>query len=223
MSYNSERAHKLMTNLSANSKSPHAGVIMNDLLGEFHRGYPVNNLLTLLNASNDDIVEAGAWIASELGIKGKSLLSAIAPLLRHSSNSVRFSAIDCVLLWADPTHQAELASVVGLLEDPDPGVRWKAMEFLSRASREQLQSILHVFELTQRDSAYTTGLAWLLDPKNLSSEPIKSGLESENPILRKYAAVAARRSIEKQELLSYATLNSDADVKDFAETSLKLR
>ena len=45
------------------------------LLNEFYSGFAVGNLRGLLLSPNDRIAEAGAFIASELGIEAKPVLS----------------------------------------------------------------------------------------------------------------------------------------------------
>src|SRR5579884_983719 len=143
---NEERARKLTEQIMVNPNFSKAGILANDLLTEFHQGYALDNLLPLLHSQNEELVGIGIWIASELGEKGKPLLRDVFPLLRHSSKRVRFLAIDCLLVWADPSHKYELTSVVALLEDAQSVVRRKTMDFLSRASREQIQAALSYLE-----------------------------------------------------------------------------
>lgn len=80
--------------------------------------------------------------ASELGVKGKPLLDAVVPLLKHPERKVRFSVIDCVLVWAEADDESELASVLELMLDAEPSIRWKVMDFLSLAEIEQLRAAL---------------------------------------------------------------------------------
>jgi hypothetical protein len=172
---------------------------------------------------NDDpeIVKAGAWIASELGGKGKSLLDAVFPLLEHPDSRVRFSVIDCILLWADSSHGLQLASVLRLLSDSESRVRWKALEFLSRASKEQLSAALLYLEIFEPQSKNIQGLRALLR----AEKPLDAmaSLQDSDELIRKYGAVLARRlaHVSKEPLLFAASLD-DVDVKDFAKTSLSL-
>jgi len=195
---------------------------MNDLLTEFHRGYPLENLLFLLRNDNPELVKIGAWIASELGEKGKLLLDDVSPLLQHPESKVRFSAINSLLLWADPSKGAELASVVNLIEDPEPRVRWKVMDFLSRATTEQLSAALSYLEVTNPLSKNIRGLRLLLagvdNPKEATA-----ALHDQDGLMRKYGVVLARRVAEiNRDPLLYAASMDDPDVKDFADTSISL-
>src|SRR5215471_421079 len=81
VNYNKDRAEELTKRLLDNPRSQEADVLITDLLTEFHRGYPLENLRPLFFYEDEDVVVAGAWIASELGRKGKPLLSEISALL----------------------------------------------------------------------------------------------------------------------------------------------
>jgi hypothetical protein len=221
--YNKQRAEELTERLLADPRSSLAGVWMNDLLTEFHRGYPPGNLRPLLLNDDTEVAKAGAWIASELGEKGKVLLDDVSSLLQHPDSRVRFSVIDCILLWADPSKGPELTSVVNLIEDPESRVRWRVMEFLSRATREQLAASLLYLETTNPQSKNIKGLRLLLGPGAENPQEAMAALHDQDELIRKYGAVLARRvaKINKDPLL-YAASIDDADVKDFAHTSISL-
>jgi hypothetical protein len=221
--YNKQRAEELADRLVADPRSSLAGVWMNDLLAEFHRGYPLENLRPLLLNDNTEIAKAGAWIASELGEKGEPLLNDVSPLLQHPDSRVRFSVIDCILLWADPSKGPELASVANLIGDPESRVRWKVMEFLSRATREQLAAALSYLETTNPQSKNIRGLRLLLGSGAQNPKDATAALNDQDVVMRKYGAVLARRTagINKEALL-YAASIDDVDVKDFADSSISL-
>ena len=221
--YNREQAEKLTEQLEANPKAPVAGAWMNDLLGEFHQGYPLSNLRPFLLNQNQDIAEVGAWIASELGKKGEPLLNVVSGLVKHQNWRIRFYVIDCILLWAGPSAESELASAVNLVNDPIPNVRWKTMDFLSRASRQQLEAALSFLKTSKPNSKDARGLQWLLGSDASNPEGVMAALQSNESQIRKYAVVAARRmSKDEREPLLYAVSLDDADVKHFAESSLAL-
>jgi hypothetical protein len=221
MSYDKDRAERLTKRILEHSNAPEIGVVANDLLGEYHRGYPLENLRPLLSHENASVVRAGAFIASELGLKGRPLLGDISHLLRHTDPRVRSDVIDCVLLWAGRSNATELASAVGLLGDPHPGVRWKAMEFLSRASLEQLEAALSSLEASEPNSVNVRGLRWLIGSHASDPQDVRTVLQSQDEALRKYGVVAARRmSKSSKEPLLYAASLNDPDVKHFAESSM---
>jgi hypothetical protein len=221
--YNPERAEGLAERIVSDPRSSQAGVWMSDLLAEFHRGYPLENLRPLILNNNTEVAKAGAWIASELGEKGKPLLNDIAPLLQHPDSKVRFSAIDCILVWADPSKGPELASVVILIEDPESRVRWKVMDFLSRATKEQLAAALSYIGATNPRSKNIRGLRLLLGSNAENPKEATAALRDQDDVMRKYGVVLARRVAEiSRDPLLYAASIDDLDVKDFADTSISL-
>jgi hypothetical protein len=221
--FNKERADELLKLIMNDIGSSQIDVLSNDLLAEFHRGYPVMNLRPLLHSAEAALVSVGVWIASELGEKGKPLLSDVSPLLRYSEKDVRFDAIDCMLIWATPSNGAELAEVIKLMDDPERSVRWKVMDFLARASNDQLRAGLSTLQVSEPNSAHVRSLQWLLSPEALDAEGVTRALQSQDAVFRKYAAVAARRlSKGNKAPLLYAASVPDPDVKNFAEAGLKL-
>jgi hypothetical protein len=195
--------------------------LANDLLREYHRGYPVENLRPLLFSDDQDVVTTGVSIASELGAKGSPLLGDISRLIGHPQKRVRFDAIDCLLVWAGPSNKTELASAISLLDDPEAGVRWKVMDFLSRATLEQLEAALSSLEVSEPNSVNVRGLRWLIGSHASDPQDVKTVLQSQDEALRKYGVVAARRmSKSSREPLLYAASLNDPDVKRFAESSM---
>jgi hypothetical protein len=127
------------------------------------------------------------------------------------------------LVWAEPSNKAELASVVKLVDDPESGVRWKAMDFLARAAREQLEAALSYLEVMEPKSPHVRGLQWLLGTDASNPHEITTILQNQDKLLRKYGVVAARQiSKEDREPLLYAASLDDPDVKGFADSSITL-
>jgi len=223
MDFNKERAEGLVECLTTNPNSPSAAILMNQLLTEFHRGYPLENLRPLLLSRSEEVVTIAAWIASELGRKGKPLLRDVLTLLRHQAKKIRFSTIDCILAWAGPSDGIALASVITLTDDPEPGVRWKVMDFLARATPQQLQAALNYLEETAPKCPYLKALRWLLGPQSRHPEEVTAFIQSQESICRKYGAVAAVRiSKENRGPLFFASSVDDVDVRDFAQSGITL-
>lgn len=154
------------------------GKLANHLLEQFHRGAPVDYLRPLLLSADPRLVRSGAWIASELGEKGNALLDIVGNLLEHADERARFWVIDCVLLWAGPSHERELSKVIRLIDDPEKAVRWKVMVFLSRASKDQLEAALGWFLKEEPVSTNVRGLQWLLGPAGFQVEAVEAMLQN---------------------------------------------
>lgn len=218
------KANELIQAINSNPKMAEDGRMANDLLREFQRGYPVKNLRPLLNCQEPEIVKTAIFIAAELGSKAASLLPLVSVLLDHPTNWVRSDAIDCILTCATRANEKEIATVITMLNDLNGAIRWKVLDFLTNASQEQLLAGLSYFEKHGSDSKHIQGLRWLTNKDGNDLNSIESLLCSDNQLERKYGAIAAARSAPStiQPLLWAAKL-VDEDVKDFADSMLKLR
>jgi HEAT repeat protein len=192
------------------------------LLMEIRKGFPCKNLRLLLASPSGDAVKIGAWIASELGPSGAELVQAVARRLQHPLKAVRLYVLDCIYLWATPENGREIAGALRLLEDDDKGVRWKAMDSLLYASPEQLAAALEYLERTDPSSPQVAGLWWLVDLTEPDvAEQIAAQLNSDEVVVRKYAAVAAAQASETApQLLEQALASDDADIVEFATSIL---
>lgn len=208
---------KLIEQVSAHPENADDELLAHNLLKQFHRGAPLEYLRAMLLSPDERLASLGAWIASELGEQGRPLLGIVGGLLSHASKKVRFWVFDCVLLWAGSSEPSEIAQAIRLIDDPEESVRWKAMDFLSRASRDQLQAALAFLDTEEIVCPQAFGLRWLLSAGGRSAEIILRELKSPDPRIRKYAAVAAARiSTENRNPLSIAALSEDIEVAEFA-------
>ena len=99
------------------------GRIANELLSEFHGGYPLENLRHLLNSGSNEVVGVGVWIASELGAKVRPLLSEIAPLINVDDRKVRFFSIDCIQSSASAKDRKIVLDVANFCADKGDAIR----------------------------------------------------------------------------------------------------
>lgn len=219
-----KKANELIRAIISNPKIAEDGKMVNDLLREFHRGYPVENLLLLFNRQEPEIVKTAIFIAAELGSKAASFLPIASEFLDHPINWVRSDAIDCILTCATEANGKEIASVITMLSDLEGAIRWKVMEFLTNASLGQLFAGLNYFEKHRPISEQIPGLRWLSSKDGSNLNSIESLLCSDNPLDRKYGAIAAARLAPStiQPLLWAAAL-VDEDVRDFADSMLKIK
>jgi hypothetical protein len=205
------------------SDSVTTGALTNRLLREFQRGYPLENLRRYLRSDQARLVAIGVWIASELGQTAKPLLDDVSALLTHPLKRVRFFSIDCVLLWAGPSDGCALASVIALMDDAETAVRWKVLDFLSRASREQLQGALSYLLITEPKSRHIPGLKWMLSSDLKKPKEVIAALHNQDSLTRRYGVVAAvRMSKDNPQPLFDASSVEDSDVKAFADSGIRL-
>jgi len=217
------KAEQLIRKLISNPDSGNDGVLGNDLLREFHRGYPLENLRELLLSADDQVVKTGVFIASELGAKATPLLGYVVTLLTHPLKVVRFDAIDSVLTCTTGINEREIAAVISMYDDAEGAVRWKVLDYLSRLSEAQLQGALRHFEKTAPDSDHVACIRWLTGDCGRNPNEILSFLRSEKALPRKYGVVGATRlAVLNREPLEFAASVQDEDVKQFASSMLKL-
>ena len=196
------------------------GVLSNELLREFHRGYSLNELRKLIRSDNPVLVATGAIITDELGVKCRPLLDDLAPLLNNPMKGVRLDALSCAL-WSLPQHGCLLAKAIALLDDPEEGVRWKAFDNLCRLSREQVEAANACAEVRTLGASHKDGLSWLLSNSALVPGEVELTLRSKDPVMRRYGAAAAVRLREQDRRpLLYASTVEDAEVRKFASSLL---
>jgi hypothetical protein len=217
-----DHTQELINQLIAGPVESQLGLLANELLREFQHGYPLQHLRPLLLSADDYVAETGIWVASELGQQARPLLGEITRLLHHPVKAVRFFAIDAILSSATEANKHEVALVIPLIDDAEAAVRWKAMEFLARASSAQLQPALDYLRATEPDSGHVDGLGWLLSASAGDADQIESYLADLDAGRRKYGAVAAARmAAYNRGPLVHATSMDEPDIKQFAVDMLK--
>ncbi len=191
----------------------------NDLLTEVFRGHPVKSLRRLLHSDEETAVKAGAWILSELGVRAAPMMADIVALLGHPLRYVRFFALDAVLASATAEDGAAVASAIGLINDPDDAVRWKALTFLAWASADQLAaSVAHLRPplrgLTEWLARASSGAA--------TGRDVLTALDDPDRLARVFAAAAAVRLARRDRgLLERAAASADQEVSTFAREQLE--
>jgi HEAT repeat protein len=200
------------------------GVVANDILGEFHRGRPVDQLRPLLRSCEPQVVLAASFITDELGTQAAPLLDEVTALLNHQDRHVRGNAIGSILTCASEQNGSSIASVIGLLPDEDWPVRWKAMEFLMRASERQISAASVYMKMNHDTSSYADGLCWLLSKEGGSPQSIADKLSDRSQLVRKFAVVAAARlSSNNEQPLREALSSLDDDVQRFAKSVIDMQ
>lgn len=191
-----------------------------ELLKEFYAGYPLDRLLRLLHSKEESVAVAGAWIASELAAQVTPLVRELSSMLNHPSETVRFWVLDALLDSTTAEHGEAVAGAVMSIRDLDEGVRWKALNFLARASREQLAASLpHL-----RDAAVAALTTWLLTSEDTDRDEheVVARLEDNDALTRLFAAAAAARASAQTVVpLEDAAGLTDPEVRSFATEELE--
>lgn len=196
------------------------GQAANDLLNELFGGYPVENLRALLHSGDDDAVQTGAWLLSELGEQAAPLLEEVPALLAHPRLQVRFFAVEFVLLAADERHAGIIAQALALSRASDSAIRWKVLHFLAMASTEQLMAGLSRLD-DPEVGRLTAGLV-ASDTEDPDPGEIVAGMEGDDPVARLFAAaIAVRMAEDDPALLFHAARVRDEEISSFAQWQLR--
>lgn len=205
------------------SGSADTGRLANDVLADFQRGLPVDELLVLIRHPDLDVAELGAWIAAELGTAAAPLVDEMAARLESPSRVVRYYAVDVVLSGAVGPRSGLAAQVLPLLDEADDAVRWKATGFLVRASIGQLKSALDVLTCTAPNDPHVPLLQWLVSDEARNPGIVRQRLAAEDPLTRRYAVAAAARLRDvTDEPLRAASAAADDDLRRFASDWLDM-
>lgn len=205
-------AKHLIERITSAPENERVAVLSNELLREFHRGYPLDDLRVLLRSDDERILTLAAWLLSELGEKSRPLLNDVVPLLSHPLKGIRFWVL-ASLFWTSPQNGCDLAQAFELLEDSEPGIRWKVLDILTRVSLEQIEAARNCLELRRSNLSHLAGLSVL---RNGDPNQVITGLRSDDPLVRKYAfAAAVRVHKDHPEPIAYASTVDDDDIKGF--------
>ena len=196
------------------AKTGDGSALANELLRAFHRGFPLDNLLPLLESNDPELVRLGAWIQSELGARAIPLASSLPALLRHALKYVRFFALDSVMTCATESDGPLLAAATTLLADSEDAVRWKTVRLLSTLPNQLLQVALS----KEQDEEFRHGLRSLLSEDPSRDVPVL--ISSNSPILRRFGVAAALRS-DKDDLLELAAASGDHEIEQIASERLE--
>lgn len=197
------------------------GGAANDLVSAFYAGYPVEQLRLLLESGDEHVLKTGVWIASELGNRAAPVLDDVAPLLNHSSDYIRYYALEAIATNASAAHDHVLARAVQCVRDPNAEVRAQALRCLSWMTDEQINRCI----ASTDDPALRILLAWLLDLQATESrtQDIVHRLVDADPLVQRFAVVAARRLGPFDPMpLQRAAFAAESDVRQFAERELKI-
>lgn len=195
--------------------------LANDLLVEFSRGYPIENLKSLINSELLSAQSTASFIATELWLKSAPLLEDLAKLLNHPTARTRYDTLET--LWKCATYKDgwAIAAVLRHLEDPWPGVRHGAIDAIRLADRKALLSGFNHLKAEYPKTSYAKfGKAFLMAERG-NNEVLKSLLTDNDPVARRFAVgLAARpRLVVDDSRLQLAMESSDAEITKYADAA----
>lgn len=194
----------------------------NELLSVLFGGLPATALVPLLRSTNVDAVKAGAWLVSELGENAEPIIGEVPALLASPEAYVRHFAMDAVITVSAEDDGELVAQGIGLVRDPNAGVRDKVVRLLWVATTGRLAAALP--HITDDDVRALTSwlLRWAEDPA--ASAEARARLGAPDPTERCIALALALRIADRDgEPLEYAAESPDPDIASLAAFELRLR
>jgi HEAT repeat protein len=148
-------------------------------------------LRRLLEHANEDVVEVGAWILSEVAdvSRGRELFESAVHLLSHDAPTIRFRALQAVAHMLRPNDENAIFDVIRLLGDSEAEIRAQAAIELARVSEAVLMSV------ADRPSQPKIMLAL----QGAGTAELTASLQDSDPIVRAIAAVGIMRNFRRGE------------------------
>lgn len=195
------------------------------LLKAYFDGFRLETLRSLIKSDDENIKSVAAFIVSELRGNAVSLIDDIIELLKDRSPSIQWDALEALMCCAVGDHSAKFLLVVEQLKNQHRGIRLRVMRLICNADNEQIDAALGVLlrgVVRGREmEAHRIGLELLRQDTNISMDQFKSALNSDDEIIRKYAAiVAARVSSEYPSMLQICSESFDLEVSEFSQKKL---
>ncbi|MBC7767171.1 MAG: hypothetical protein H7124_00100 [Phycisphaerales bacterium] len=194
------------------------GKIANDLLSEFWRGYPIENLRRLFvpPARGD-----AAFLVSELGEKARPLISEIAELVSDERPRIRGDAIRALSMCTTWEDGWAVGKIVMALGDPHDGVRRTATDALRYMESETLQAGFEYLHENLPNSAYArfkSAFLMLERRPEQAAVTLQRLLTADDAITRSFGAAMAvrpRRFIDAP-FVALAEASSDPEIRKIA-------
>jgi len=157
--------------------------IANDIANKLRNYKCSGPLIQLLQSSNDDIINVGIWIASELGLLSQDIIDYVLFHRRHPILRIRYYVLD-VVQACRITEYSMLKAVVQSLYDTEPIIRIKAMNILYHLPVQWFSYIPSEFKHELNNETYNLLERIVSSQCDIHSISIKHIFAKENPIGR---------------------------------------
>lgn len=189
-----------------------------DLLQQYFAGLPLGTLAALLRHQELDVRRAAVWIASELGRETCSLIDDIILLLNDEDRFLSYHVLDVLIVCS--AERGELIHIAHALQDTDEVIRRRAMALLVRASESQISAAL-LLAREKDDPDHQEGLELLLRCRSIPSDQFATLLHLPKDLLRKYAAIAAKRQeANRPHIREELSASQDPDIRYLTENAV---
>jgi hypothetical protein len=205
-------------------KNPRDNEAVENLLGHIQESSNIAPLNELIKSKDNDVVDVGTWIASELGIVAAPLIGELIRLFTLNNRSISFNVLDCIVSCSQSIDLEYILAGLEQLDSPDSSVVWKAQMLLISLDLNTLGALEKLPVVQKFRSISAKGLNLVL--RSTSQLPITEVIEAignSNEIFRRYGVVAAVKLSDRDSSPLHSALTSDdLFVREFANSSLRL-
>lgn len=190
------------------------------LLQEYFKGYKLDTLSDLLTNSDPYVKRAAIWMASELGNESRSLITEIVPLANDDEDEyIQSYALEVLIVCAHGEHSEKIIHVIKALQSNRKLIRLLAMRVIANLTADQFDAGIEYLKSSNENDLHIEGLRSLNEFEQLSAKQALSMINSEEPLIRKYGAIIAKRKLQSEpDLMKKVTKSSDSDLQEFSHS-----
>jgi len=187
------------------------------LLQEYFHGFEIETLRPLLKSKNIYIQSAATYIVSELGRKANPLIDDIIPLLKSENLAIKYEALESIMIGSIE-QPSKFIYIIEALDDADESIRLRAMELIMNSHPEQIKESIKYFEQKPdiQSKNHLICLDLYLQFSDVDPKRVTALIIDNNPLIRKYGAIIAKKVFEKFPYLTReASQSLDLDIYRF--------
>lgn len=208
---NQQQGSDLVAELLGNPRAFYRSGKAYRLLQCYFHGFSKETLRPLLRSDDIFIQRSAVFVISELGNAARELIDDLPRLLAAADAEVQWGATESIAVCATDEYADRFAHVALMLDARDPQIRQLAMRLVVRADAGQLRAAADRFA-----SSGEGGRPHFRNLSALLGEPTETAitamLSSDEPLTRRYGAIAAVRHLDTVLEERFAKYLEDPDV-----------
>lgn len=216
---NETRAKTLLDNLKNDSEKFYNDGKSYELLQEYFKGFSKDTLRTLFHSKDKWARRVAIWITSELAAEGSDLLEDVLAQINDDDEYICSYALEIIANCAHDEHIKAFVNVFFLLDASNQKTKMSVMNIISNLPISRInEAFIYIKSMDNYDISHKQGLLSLINLNSLTHSDITLMIENENPIIRKYGTIIAKKLYKKYpQIINDATHNQDFDVRRFSE------
>lgn len=196
------------------------------LLEAYFDGLSTETLHDLLCCEDKYIIELALWIITELArAVPRDFLEEAASLMNGEDPAIYFYSSEIIARYGRHKYMDDFMRIFMFFEHPNAHIRRLSMCRISQLSDSRLKEA-YAYSVSNKilGDSHEKGLVSLMHINTLTVSDIRTMLNSDDSITRKYGVMIAAKVYEKYpELIRESVKSEDADVQDYSKTELAAR